>query len=422
MIGLVDCNNFFVSCERVFRPELLGKPVIVLSNNDGCAVALSNEAKALGFRRGDPYFKIQEQARRAGTFIISGNHRLYSDMSDRVMAVLASIAGNIEVYSIDEAFVFPDVEQRDWSSFGAYVARYVRRATGIPVSVGLAPTRTLAKIASRFAKKYPGYKGACLIDTEAKRLKALELTDVADVWGIGRRHLKRLRLHGINTALRLASLDEEVIKGMFNVTGLRTWQELNGIPAITGDFTMPQKKTITCSRSFAEDLHDRESLRRAMAGFASIAARRLRRQDGYALEVQAFIATNHFHEGEPQYANAASCRLLEATNDTSEILKAALRALAAIYRPGYGYKRAGLTITRITDRLGATPGLFTDYAAVAKQRRLMAAVDRINSTVSPHAIRIASMGQGFDDMTRRTMTSRLYTTRLSDIILVHARN
>lgn len=421
MIGLVDCNNFFVSCERVFRPELLGRPVIVLSNNDGCAVALSNEAKALGFRRGDPYFKIEEAARRAGTEIISGNHRLYSDMSDRVMAILAHIAGGIEVYSIDEAFIFPDAEQRDWAAFGAYIARCVRRATGIPVSVGLAPTRTLAKVASRFAKKHPGYKGACVIDTDEKRIKALALTDVADVWGIGRRHLRRLNLHGITTALQLASLDEDVIRGMFNVTGLRTWQELNGTQAITDDFTMPEKKTITCSRSFADDIRDLPTLRRAMAGFATIASRRLRRQDGYALEVQAFIATNRFHENEPQYSNAATCRILDATNDTSAILKAALSALDAIYRGGYGYKRAGLTITRITDRLGATPGLFADHDEVAKRRRLMATVDRINATVSPDAIRIASMGNGFADMTRRNMSSRLYTTRLTDIIVIHAR-
>lgn len=342
-------------------------------------------------------------------------------MSDRVMAILASLAGNIEVYSIDEAFIFPEVDQNDWSRFGAYLARQVRRATGIPVSVGLAPTRTLAKIASRFAKKYPGYKGACLIDTDCKRLKALSLTAVEDVWGIGRRHLRRLSLHGISTALQLASLSEEVVRGMFNITGVRTWQELNGIPAITADFTMPQKKTITCSRSFAEDLYDRESLRRAMAGFATIAARKLRRQDGYALEVQAFIATNRFHEDEPQYANAATCRILEATNDTSAILKAALKALGTIYRQGYGYKRAGLTITRITDRHGATPGLFTDYDNVCKQRRLMQAVDTINTRIRPDAIRIASMGEGFSDMTRRNMSSRLYSTRLSDIILINAR-
>lgn len=410
-----------MSCERVFRPELLGRPVIVLSNNDGCAVALSNEAKSLGFKRGDAYFKIREMAERTNTVVISGNHRLYSDMSDRVVATLSSLVANVEVYSIDEAFIFPDDEDADLGAYSQHIARTVKRNTGIPVSVGFAHTRTLAKIATRFAKKYPGYKSGCVIDTDEKRLKALALTDVADVWGIGRRHLKRLKLHGINTALKLAQLDEEIIKGMFNITGVKTWRELNGIPCITSDFTTPDKQTITCSRSFADDIYDLENLHKAIAGFVTIAARKLRRQGGFALEIQTFVCTNRFHTNEPQYNNAISCRLLEATNDTSVILKAALKALSAIYRPGYGYKRAGITITQITNIAGASPNLFSDTTEVARQRKLMAVVDRINSQLAPDIVRVASMGEGLADMTRRNMSSRLYTTRLADIIQVKAK-
>ena len=202
MIGLVDCNNFFVSCERVFRPELIGKPVLVLSNNDGCAAALSNEAKALGYKRGDAYFKVRDEAERHGVIAFSGNHRLYGDMSRRVMTVLRYIARDVEVYSVDEGFIHLPPDVLDYSHYGRYVARTVRHDTGIPVSVGIAPTKTLAKIASRFAKKWPGYRGACVIDTEEKRRKALSMT-AEDVWGIGRAHRARLAAMGVTTALQL---------------------------------------------------------------------------------------------------------------------------------------------------------------------------------------------------------------------------
>ena len=233
MFALVDCNNFFVSCERVFRPELASRPVIVLSNNDGCAVALSNEAKALGLKRGNPYFKVKDICERHGVAVLSGNHRLYGDMSSRVMATLQALTdAPLEVYSIDEAFIVIPEGVGDVADFGRYVVERVKRLTGIPTSMGIAPTKTLAKVAARFAKKYPGYKGACLIDSEEKRLKALALTEVGEVWGIGRRLSRKLTERGIDTALKLASLDENTVTRLFTVTGLRTWRELNGTPCI----------------------------------------------------------------------------------------------------------------------------------------------------------------------------------------------
>ncbi|MDE5608231.1 MAG: Y-family DNA polymerase [Muribaculaceae bacterium] len=421
MIGLVDCNNFFVSCERVFRPELLDKPVVVLSNNDGCAVALSNEAKALGIRRGDPMFRFKAIADSNHVTVISGNHRLYHDMSQRVMMTLRSLADDIEIYSVDEAFIHFDIPPSALHEYGVSVARTVRRNTGIPVSVGIAPTKTLAKVAARFAKKYPGYKGACVIDTPEKVEKALSLTDIADVWGIGRRHSRRLRQLGIETALDFIRMPSARVRELFTVIGERTWLELNGTPCIADELTPPDKRTITSSRSFARDIHDFESLRQAICTFSTTIGRKLREQDSYALEIQVFVATNRFNERVPQYHNAATRRLQEPSADTPAIARAAISALRSIYREAYGIKKAGLTVTKLVSREGRQPSLFADGIDSARRDRLMAAIDAINSSPGrPDAVQIASVGSGLTDLTRREHTSRLFTTRLSDIIAVKA--
>lgn len=418
MIGLADCNNFFVSCERVFRPDLTKRPVIVLSNNDGCAVALSAEAKSLGFRRGDPYFKIRQHPGSEALAVFSSNHRLYGDMSARVMTILRSLVSKVDVYSIDEAFLEIDDSITDFADFAGYVVAKVRHDTGIPVSIGIAPTKTLAKIASHFAKRYKGYKGVCIIDTPAKTQKALELTDIGDVWGIGRRLTKRLRQYGINTALELASLPKKSAEAIFNITGMRTWRELNGCPCISIDIMSPERKTITSSRSFAAETNDFGKLRQALAGFATIAARKLRENGGYALEVETFISTNRFHRYAPQYFNSAAVALLEPTDFPADIIKAADTALKRIYRPEFRYKKAGITISRIAPTL--QPTLFTDLNKVSRLDRLMRTVDAINrSCHTPDTVRIASMGNGFEDMINQKYISKLYTTRINDIITVH---
>lgn len=417
MIGLADCNNFFVSCERVFRPALLGRPVIVLSNNDGCAVALSNEAKALGFKRGDPYFKIRDMAERNNVVVFSGNHRLYGDMSARVMTTLRSFSDAIEVYSIDEAFIFVDEEVGDYADFGRYVVRTVRRNTGIPISLGLASTKTLAKIAARFAKKYPAYRGACLIDTPEKARKAMELTPIEEVWGVGRRNAPKLRRQGISTALELADMPEERVRDLFNIVGLRMWRELNGISCISREIVPPQRKTITCSRSFQEDIYNPDELRKAISEFASTVARRLREKRLMAEAVEVFVATNRFHTYQSQYFNAFELRLGDPTADTATLVHAAQRALERVYRPGCGFKRAGVTITRCVARESAVHSLFADREDTERRRRLMAAMDRINaSPANRHAVHIASMAGGLECLTRREHASRLFTTSLADII------
>ncbi len=400
MVGLCDCNNFFVSCERVYRPDLLDRPVIVLSNNDGCAVALSNEAKALGFKRGDPYFKIKERAEKHGVAILSGSHRMYGDMSRRVMMILRSFMDDIEQYSIDEAFLYPAADIGDIPEFGRHLVRTVRRSTGIPVSLGFAPTKTLAKIASRFAKKYPGYRGCCVIDTPEKARKAMALTSIEDTWGVGRRNAPKLRRHGITTALHLADMDENTVKELFNVVGHRMWRELNGDPCITAEIVPPLLRTVTCSSSFKEDIFDLDPLRQIIATHASSVSRRLRRNRIVAEEIQVFMATNRFHTFSPQYCNAVEVRLPEPTADTAEIVKAAQQALDRVYREGFGFKRAGVTATRCVSVDSVTRSLFADHETTERRRRLMAVMDRINSSPTTHnAVHVASMNSGLTPFT-----------------------
>lgn len=421
MIALVDCNNFFVSCERVFRPELQLRPVIVLSNNDGCAVALSNEAKALGLKRGDPYFKIREVCERNGVAVLSGNHRLYGDMSSRVMATLEALTdAPIEIYSIDEAFIEVPEGTGDPAGFGRYICARVMKLTGIPVSIGIAPTKTLAKIAARFAKKYPGYKGACIIDTDEKRRTALGMSAIRDVWGIGRRLERRLTERGITTALQLADMEEERVKRMFNATGVSTWIELNGTPCIKHEPVAPEKQTITSSRSFATDIYDFEELRKAMCTFVSTIGRKLREQSGVASEITVFLCTNRFHEREPQYFNTATVRLPDPTDYTPRLAEAATEAMRSIYREGFGFKKAGVTLSHISRRETTQRNLFADPRQEEKHRRMMTVMDSINrNTVRGNCVRIASMGEGLDNMIRREHDSRLYTMRLTDLIEVH---
>ncbi|MDE5554829.1 MAG: Y-family DNA polymerase, partial [Muribaculaceae bacterium] len=325
MIGLIDCNNFFVSCERVFNPSIRNKPVIVFSNNDGCAVAISNEAKALGIKRGDPFFKIKGACIAYGIETFSGNHKLYGDMSSRVMATLASIVPEIEIYSVDEAFLHLDgIHTDDLHAFGREIVRRVRRATGIPTSLGFAQTKTLAKIAAKFAKKHPGYHGCCIIDTDEKRRKALELSSLRDVWGIGRRLSRRLSDYGLTTALQFADWTKEEIEKTLNVTGEKTWLELNGIPCVDYEPEDNQQKQMTCSRSFGNPITDFNDLATAVAAFANTVGRRMREHSLCAVSMSVFIQTNRFKQD--YHTEVAHRTLAEPTADTMTLTAAAIDA------------------------------------------------------------------------------------------------
>lgn len=415
MTGLIDCNNFFVSCERVFRPELRDKPVIVLGNNDGCVVAMSNEAKALGITRGIPLFKIRDIVSRHNITTLSGNHRLYKDMSSRVMMTLASLADGLEISSIDEAYINLDaVDDDELPAYGQSIVKTIRKNVGIPVSLGMAPTRTLAKIAARFAKKYPGYKGACLINNSDKMTKALCLTGIGDVWGIGRRLSERLKAHGLNTALDFAQLPKEIIRDRYNINLERVWRELNGEACIGIEESIdgPQK-SLTCSRTFATEVYTIDELNDAVAQYAAYVAERLRRHDCHCTAISVYIATNRFKES--YYSNIAQHRIPEATNDTSILCKEAKSALATIFRPGYGYKRAGVTATQIIDGNGLQQSLFSDHDDLKKRKRLMSALDKINSEFTSHdKVHVASIPSR--SIAMKEHTPRLYTSRMSDII------
>lgn len=423
MIGLIDCNNFFVSCERVFMPALRGKPVGVLSNNDGCLVALSNEAKALGLKRGQPYFQVKALCDRNDVAVLSGNHRLYGDMSSRVMATLSYMVPEIEIYSIDEAFIHLDgIEADRLTDTGREIVRRVRRDTGIPTSLGIAPTKTLAKVAARFAKKYPGYRSVCLIGGEEARRKALSLTPIADVWGIGRRLRRRFEDIGVETALQFADMDIEKVRRLLNVTGERTWRELNGEPCIALEDSEPAKRQMCCSRSFGSMLTEFEELRQAVALFATIVSRKLREQHSAAVSISVFVHTNAFRKDMEQYFNSAHHKLAEATADTMALADAATECLRSVYRRGYSYKKAGILVNEIVDENAVRRSMFESDAERRRRQRLMHILDGINATSIAHdTVHIASCRPS-ESISKSEHRSRLYSTRMGDIITIKCSN
>ena len=361
LFGLADCNNFFVSCERVFRPNLNGKPVIVLSNNDGCVISRSNEAKALGIKMGVPLFQIRNEIEKYNIAIFSSNYVLYGDMSHRVMSLLSCYTPKLDQYSIDEAFIdFSDMgDSKYMQKYGQEIVRTVGKGTGIPISLGIAPTRTLAKVASKFAKKYKGYHGCCIIDTEEKRQKALDLFEVGDVFGIGRKMKEHLSKYGIRTAADFARLDGEWVRTAFSITGYRTWRELHGEACISLD-ELPAKKSICVSRSFADEgITDKQKLEEAVANFASDCARKLREQNTICRQLTVFAYTSRFRTDLPQDFININIRLEIGTNDTSEIIKNAIEGLRANYREGnFAYKKAGVILWDISSANAVQGNLF----------------------------------------------------------------
>lgn len=408
-----------MSCERVFAPSLRRKPVIVLSNNDGCAVALSEEAKSLGLKRGDPYFKIHGICDSCGVEVLSGNHRLYGDMSNRVMATLSSMVPEIEIYSIDEAFLHMDGWASDQlSDVGHRIVRKVRRDTGIPTSMGIAPTKTLAKVAARFAKKYPGYRSVCLINSEDSRRKALSLLPIGDVWGVGRRLSKRMFQMGIDTALDFADMSVDDVHRRFNLPLQRTWRELNAQSCIDMDMAESPQKQMCCSRSFGKMLTEFDELRQAVSLFASIVSRKLRERHLAAVTVSVFVQTNAFREDMEQYYNSACRRPAEATNDTMAITATAIECLRSIYRRGYSYKKAGIMINEIVDEHAVRRSLFATDDDRKRRQRLMDVLDDINSNSIAHdTVHVASY-QPAQSLVKGERRSRLYSSRLNDIIIV----
>lgn len=417
MFALVDCNNFFVSCERAFDSRLEGRGVVVLSNNDGCVVARSNEAKAAGVKMGQPFFQARDLVKRYGIVALSSNYRLYSDMSRRVMTTLSELAPAIEVYSIDEAFL--DVSGVDISELEVYgrgVVKTVRRNIGIPVSVGVAPTKTLAKLAAHLAKSYPKLQGACLMCREQDIAKVLAKTPIREVWGIGRRYEKMLSGFGVVTAADFVDRPREWVKARMGLGGVRTWLELKGEACIGMEDNREPQKMVANTRSFAGAVTDFEELRRAVVMFATTGCEKLRKQGTAARRVTVFIATDRHREDRPQYSSGAAIDLPVASDSTLVIARTAVEVLRRIYREGYGYKRAGVILGDIFPASQLQPELFGTEER-EKHEKLMKAVDSINAAGQKRLVRLAS--QGFKNINaRREHTTPQYTTNWDDIPVV----
>jgi DNA polymerase V len=418
MIALVDCNNFFVSCERVFRPDLEGKAVVVLSNNDGCVVSRSNESKAMGIQMCTPFFKIKYLAEQGRLTAFSSNYALYGDLSNRVMSILADAVPKIEIYSIDEAYlhldgITPDKVPHMCRDLRAKVRQWV----GIPVSIGVAPTKTLAKIASHFAKKYPGYRGVCMMDTEEKRVKALKLTVIDDVWGVGRRLAPKMHEWGIRTAYDFTQRPERWVKDKLGVNGLRTWEELRGRACIDEE-KEERRKSICTSRSFAEMISDKSELESRVSDFAAMCAKKLREEGSVAYDVTTFLYTNRFREDLQQYFPSMSIRLPVAANSAQEIVGTALKAFRLIYRSEYQYKKAGVVVSNIIPAESVQGTIFDfDQQARQKNDRISEVIDKLGG--QSRLLRLAAQRPGhYADGIRSEHCSGLYTTSIEDIIKV----
>ena len=443
MIALADCNNFYCSCERVFRPDLVGKPVVVLSNNDGCIIARSEEAKALGYKMGDPFYQMKEKLEAEGVAIFSSNYTLYGSLSNRVMSMLSHYSPQLDQYSIDESFFEVDKSiaaaffQENQSSektdsllyrYGARISSDVLRAVGIPISIGIAETKTLAKIGSKFAKKYKGYQGCCLIDTEERRHKALSLFPIEDVWGIGRQIARKLDYMGIRTAAQLADQKESWVRCHFNITTVRTWKELNGENCISIE-ELPQKKSICTSRSFADEgISNKNVMEEAVANFAVRCTEKLRRQGSVCQGVTVFAWTSRFNDHMPEYTIHDSLVLPIATDAQDEIVGAALTILRARYpksvsdrpdRPdlSFRFKKAGVILWQISPSTPREQDLF-DQINRERQKALMAAIDSINHKNGYGTIRQAIQGTDCRFDLKREYMSKRFTTDISDILEV----
>ena len=428
MYGIIDCDNCYVSCERVFRPDLKDKPVVVLSNNDGCVVARSNEANKMGIKAGTPYFQLAEQFPNQKIVVFSSNYELYGELTSRVVSIIRKEAPAYFRYSIDECFVYLDgMEHLDLKAWGEDLHKKIKQSVGMPVSIGLAPNKTLAKMASHFAKKYQGYRHCCMIDSDEKRIKALKLYPIDEVWGIGRRYAARLEALGVKTAYDFAEHNQSWVRATFNNSVIeRTWRELNGEDCVPNE-EMAKKKSICTSRSFNGMITDLDGLRTHVSNYAARCAEKLRQQGTVASIVGVFLNTNAFREDLPQYWNFQELRLITPSSSTITIVKAANEVLQKLYRPGYHYKKAGVIVMGIGPNSPIQQDLFdTNAEQFEKMKRLDAVIDRINKVNGTETIVLGSQqytqkdGKGkanvFANAIKHDFKSKNPTTRWSDII------
>ncbi len=418
-IALIDGNNFYVSCERVFNPTLENRPVVVLSNNDGCAVARSNEVKTLGVKMGMPWFQMKDLARKHGIVTLSSNYALYADMSNRMMAVLAQYSPDQEIYSIDECFLGLDgFDHLDLVAYGKAMRRQVRQWVGIPVCVGIAETKTLAKLANYCAKKgLAGDDGVCDLGrmSEGELSRVFAGIEVGEVWGVGRQITKKLGDMGIATVEDLRTADAKTMRDRFSVVLERTVAELNGVSCIEIEHDVPNKQQIMSSRSFGQYVYDQAPLKEAVASYIAIAAEKLRSQGSLAGMVQVYIRTNPHKESAPQYQRGLTIPLPEATDDTLRLTRAALWGLKRIYRPGFAYQKAGVALLDLSDAATAQMSLFSP---AKDNTRLMQVMDQINGMWGRGTLRLAAEGIQKNWKMKRERMSPAYTTNWAQVPVV----
>lgn len=430
MYAVVDCDNCFVSCERVFQPELLGKPVVVLSNNDGCVVARSNEAKALGIKMGVPIYQIKDLCTQHDVQIRSSNYILYADMSNRVMSILRDEVGpgRLEQYSIDEAFLSIELAF-DYRKWGEALVKKIGMWTGMPVSIGMAPTRTLAKAAVWFAKKWKGYNKVCIIENEEQREKALKSLPIEEVWGIGWRGKSKCDYYGIKNAFDFTEKSESWVRKLFTITGVRTWRELKGQSSIESVLT-GDKQTICTSRSFDGMEQDKGKLEMYISNYAAHCAQKVRAQKSVCSMVTVFLQTNHFRKDLPQHDAGLTVTLLTPASSTNEIVKAALRAFRACYKVGFQYKRAGVIVSGITKSTSIQQNLFDELTPEQRQKfnKLSEVMDTINRRMGNDTMILGvqqfpkdeKTGEqlNFRDLIKHDHRSKCYTTDINELIEV----
>ncbi|MEB2416764.1 Y-family DNA polymerase [Citrobacter sp. R-1.5.2] len=421
MFALVDVNSFYASCETAFRPDLKGRPVVVLSNNDGCVIARNAEAKTIGVKMGDPYFRQKDLFRRCGVVCFSSNYELYADMSSRVMATLEALSPRCEIYSIDEAFC--DVSGvrncRVLEDFGRELKDAVYQNTGLAVGVGIAQTKTLAKLANHAAKKWQKQTGGVVdLSNLERQRKLMAALPVDGVWGIGRRIGKKLEAMGIKKVLDLADTDIRFIRKHFNVVLERTVRELRGEPCLELEEFAPVKQEIVCSRSFGERITDYDAMRQAICSYASRAAEKLRGEHQYCRFISTFVKTSPFALNEQYYGNSASVKLLTPTQDSRDIIAAATRSLDAIWKDGHRYQKAGVMLGDFFSQGIAQLNLFDDNAPRRGSGKLMEVLDHLNAKEGRGALYFAGQGIQQQWAMKREMLSPRYTTRYSDILSV----
>ena len=425
MFALVDVNNFYVSCERVFNPYLVNRPVVVLSNNDGCAVARSNEVKALGIKMGTPWFKLKELAKQHGIIALSSNYTLYGDMSDRVMTILRDFSPHVEVYSIDECFLDLQGLGKLWPNavdMGQLIRNRILQWTGLPVCVGFGVTKTLAKLANHIAKKQPDFNGVCdLAAMPSSQMDALlSAIDAGEIWGVGRRISQHLHTAGIHTVQALRDTPTTWLRARFGVVMERIGHELQGLSCLALEEVSAPRKQIISSRSFGELVYSLPELSESVASYTGSAAEKLRQQNSVCHAIQVFIQTNPFRKQDKQYSNSITIPLPNTSSDTRLLIRAALFGLEHIYRKGYAYKKAGIILTGVDPITIHQDSLLTRYGADERSAKLMSVLDQLNQKYGRNTVSVFSVGSKQAWRMRREIMSPCYTTKWSDVPIAHA--